>query len=253
MGWIKRHFETVLAPVLVAGLYAALVLSAGAGTTAQVVAAMFFLVVLALWLSFRRLRVHAAASRLAAIGDPDGLLKLVERELPRRLVPATRTPLYIFRAMGHNLRGDWAEARRALDAADIKPGQRASRSWHLLWAAADIHTRTATGDAAGARVSYDKLVAPFRKLIPGAGVELIALECEARLALVDGDPAGARERIAPLVKDIRLGSAARGQLYALLAEAATAEGDDAAAAEHAAAARKLAPRCHLLADARPST
>jgi hypothetical protein len=243
VSWLRRHGESLLAPVAGAALYAALVSTAGAGAVASVIAALFFIGVLMMYLGLRRLRVHASASRLASIGDPDQLLALVERELPRRLLTGTRMPLYIFRAMAYNLLGNWDRARQALNDAGIRPGQRSTRSWHLVWAAADIHTRTGSGDAIGARQSYVALVMPFRRLVPAAGVELIAIECEARILLAEGNPAAARVCITPLIKDIRLGAGVRAQLRAILAQAAAAEGDVAGAAEHAAAARKLAPKC----------
>ena len=40
--------------------------------------------VLFLWFGFRRLKLHAQASRLAGVGEPDGLLALVAGELARR-------------------------------------------------------------------------------------------------------------------------------------------------------------------------
>ncbi len=244
--WLRRHGESLLIPIVGAALYAALVFTSGAGAIAEAVAALFFVAVLFIYLGLRRLRVHASASRLASIGDPDKLLELVARELPRRLVPATRMPLYIFQAMAHNLRRDWTGARASLDAAEVRANQRSTRSWHLLWAAADIHTRTGAGDSAGARRTYQKVVEPFRRLIPAAGVELIAVECEARIALAEGNPARARALVMPLVKDVRLGEGARAQLHAIAAEAAATEGDAAAASEHAAFARKLAPKSRLV-------
>ncbi len=246
--WLRLHGEAWLAPFALAGLYAALVLNSAAGRTAQVVAAMFFVALILLWFGVRRLRVHAAASRLAAIGQPDELLALVERELPRRLTAGTRAPLHVFAAMAHNLRGAPAAARRALDAAGIVPGGKALRSWQFLWATADVHARCTTGDLAGARTTFARAIEPMNRVGSG-GVELMAMEALARIRLAEGEPATARELVAPMVKDVRLGPAARGQLHALLAQIAAAAGDEAEAADHAARARALAPRCALVASA----
>jgi hypothetical protein len=74
-------------------------------------------------------------------------------------------------------------------------------------------------------------------------IDLVASEAEARIALAEGDAARAKELVAPMTKDIRLGPGARAQVHALLAEVLTAEGDAAEAAVHAKKARELAPKC----------
>lgn len=243
MNPIRKHAETVVAPLAVAGLYAALIITSGAGQTSQVIAALFFVVVLALWIAFRRLRVHAAASRWVAIGRPDELQKLVEREVPRRWTAGTKAPLHVFEAMGHNLAGEPAKARKALERSGIRLGSKQLQSWQVLAAAADIHARTMLGDVKGAKESFVRGIATQR-ILPGSGiVSLLAAECEARIALAEGDTARAKELVAPMVKDIRLGPAARAQVHALMALALAKEGDDEGAKAQAAKARELAPRC----------
>lgn len=245
--WVRHYGDAVAMPIMLVCIYTAFVLTSGATGAARGLAALFLVVVLALWLGLRRLRVHASAARLAAIGEPEQLLALADEQLVRRWLRNGDTSLHIYRAMAHNLAGRPAEARLALDAADVRPGKRASRSWQLLWAAADIDTRTQVGDAAGARATFEKIVVPFAQIIPARGIALIAAECEARVRLAEGDAAGARALVAPLVKDIRLGPGARAQLYAIQADCDAALGDDAAATASAAQARKLAPRCKLTA------
>jgi hypothetical protein len=240
--WLKRNLDTVIAPIGLAGVYAFFIYSSEAGPVPEAMAGMFFVALIAMWYWVRRLRVHAAASRLAAIGRPDELLALVSREVPRRLTHGTRAPMHVFGAMAHNMLGDFAAARRSLDEAGIVPGGKSMRAWQFMWAAADIHARAAQGDVAGAKKTFAAAMAPMRTFASG-GVELMAIEAEARIKLAEGDAAGARELIAPIVKDMRLGSGARGQLHALLAEAAAKAGDDEAAATHRAEAKKLAPRC----------
>ena len=51
---------------------------------AAVVTLGAFVVVVALWAGYRELRVHAAASRHAAQGEPEELLALAEKEIARR-------------------------------------------------------------------------------------------------------------------------------------------------------------------------
>ncbi len=240
---IRKHAETVVAPILVAGLYAALIITSGAGKTSRVVAALFMVVVLALWIAFRRLRVHAAASRWVAIGRPDELQKLVEREVPRRWTAGTRAPLHVFEAMGHNLAGEPEKAKQALARAGIRLGSKQLQGWQVLAAAADIHARTMLGDVKGAKDSYARGIATQR-ILPGSGIlTLLAAECTARIALAEGDTARVKELVEPMTKDIRFGPAARAQVHALMAMALAREGDDEGARTHAAKARDLAPRC----------
>lgn len=249
MGWFWRNFDTWIAPFGLATVYAVFIWSSKPGAVAQVVAAMFFVSLIAMWFWIRRLRVHAGASRLAAIGRPDELLAMVATELPRRITHGTRAPMHVFAAMAHNMLGDFAAARRSLDEAGITPGDKRNRSWQFLWGAADVHTRSAVGDVEGAKKTFAKTIAPMRPM--SGGIELIACEAEARIALAEGDPAAARERLAPMVKDVRLGPGARGQLHALLAQAAEQAGDAEAATTHRAEAKKLLP--HVVPAPPPST
>ena len=168
-------------------------LTSGAGGTSQVIAAMFFVFVFALYVAFRRLRVHAAASRLVAIGRPDLLTALVERELPRRLTAGTRAPLHVFAAMGHNLQrrlrggpprprdvGDQAGQEGAAELAALVGRRRHPRPHR--------HRRLA-----GARASYERTVEPYSTRPSSGGIELIAIECEARIKLAEGNPVRARD------------------------------------------------------------
>jgi hypothetical protein len=244
VGWFWRNFDMWIAPVMLATVYAVFIWSSEPSRVAELIAGMFFVAIIGMWFWIRRLRVHASASRLAAIGQPDELLAYVAKELPRRRTHGTRAPMHVFAAMAHNMRGDFAAARRALDESGIKLGDRRQRSWQFFWAAADVHARAAQGDVAGARKSFDKGIKTMGAMA-SSGVHLVALEAEARIKLAEGDAAAAREMVTPLVKDVRLGPGARGQLHVLLAQAATQAGDPEGAALHTAEARKLAPRCVL--------
>lgn len=247
MGWFLRNFDMWIAPIGLATVYAIFIWSSEPSRIAEVIAGMFFVAIIAMWFWMRRLRVHAGASRLAAIGRPDELLAMVDKELARRITHGTRAPMHVFAAMAHNMKGDYAAARKALDEAGITPGDRRDRAWQFLWGAADIHARAAQGDIEGAKKTFAKAIAPMRPMAT-SGIELVALEAEARIKLAEGDGAGARELVTPLVKDVRLGPGARGQLHALLAQAATKAGDREAAAQHLAEARKLAPQCVAAAE-----
>ena len=73
----------------------------------------------------------------------------------------------------------------------------------------------------------------------------MAREAEARILLAAGEPAAARERLAPLVKHVRLMDGTRAQVHALLARAAAALGEHDEAAAQTAKARALAPKLTL--------
>jgi hypothetical protein len=245
-GWLERWGERVIVPVALVIVYTLFIVTADARGPAVLVAAAFLAFVLFLWFSFRRLKLHAQASRLAGVGDGDGLLKLIERELPRALTEGGRRPLHVHAAIAHNLRGDLAAARKELVASGYltMTKGRHGRGWIALAAAADVTTRTEQGDVAGARASLQRL-APFAALAPFGGMDLVAREAEARILLAEGKPAEARERIAPLVKNIRLMDGTRAVVHALLARAADALGEADEAKSQRDKARALSAHVRL--------
>ena len=87
---VTRYGETVMMPLFLVGVYAAFVATSGMHGVALWVSVAFLAIVVVLWFAFLRLKIHAQASRLAGIGDPEGLLALVARELPRCLTERAR-------------------------------------------------------------------------------------------------------------------------------------------------------------------
>lgn len=243
---VRHYGDAIVVPIALILLYIAFTISANATGAAAVLAGIFMLIALGLWVGFRRLRLHAAAARLAAIGEPAQLLTLADDELARRWFPAGKASLNIYRAMAFNLMGKPTEAQAALVASGVKPGARATRSWLLLWSAADIDARTRLGDAVGARKTYDTVLVPSVMLMPSRGIDLMTNEAEARVLLAEGDAEGARAKVTPHVKDIRLGPAARAQLYAIVAASERKLGNDAAAEAATAKALELAPAVALV-------
>ena len=244
--WVRYYGDAIVVPGALVLVYVTFTVTSDATGAARVLAAMFMFIALAMWMGFRRLRVHAAAARYAGIGEPEPLLALADEELARRWLPTGTMSLQIYRAMAFNQLARPTDALAALKAAGVTPGKRKSRSWQLLWGAADIEARTRLGDAAGARATYEQVVKPFTMLMPGRGIELIAAECEARVRLAEGDAAGAKALVAPHLKDMRLGPGARAQLYAILAASEDKLGDAPAAAAAKSKALELAPQCAVL-------
>jgi len=243
---VRHYTDAIVVPIALVLLYVTFTISANATGAARVLAAIFMLIALGMWVGFRRLRLHAAAARLSAIGEPAQLLTLADDELQRRWFPAGKASLHIYRAMAFNLMGKPTEAKAALDDSGVKPGARSTRAWQLLWSATDIDARTRLGDAVGARKTLDTVLKPFVRMMPSRGIELIATEAEARVLLAEGDAEGARALVAPFVKDMRLGPAARAQLYAIVAASERRLGNEAAAKVAAAKVTELAPSCTLV-------
>jgi hypothetical protein len=230
-------------PVTMTAAYVILILVSDVAGVARWLLLLALGAVLVIWVLFRELRSHAAISRMLAVGEPDEVIRIAEAELGKRLTTKGKVPFWIYLAGGHELRGDWAEARLALDKTPLAAVPARTRdTWGLLHASYDVACRLETGDAAGARKVFDDVIAPAAKRTRGPGIELLVAEGTARLALVEGDPASARDTFQKLARDVRLGPAPRAIAHALAARAADALGDAAAADEHRAQARKLAPK-----------
>jgi len=169
---------------------------------AAVVALAAFGVVVALWAGYRELRVHAAASRHAAQGEPHELLELAERELGRRWRARRRVPFHLYRSVAHQQLGEWEESKAALGHPDLAGIHEGPRGWQVLYAAQRVALVAQSGDAKQARHLYDSEL--------GAVAEsLVAREARARVLIAEGKEAEALPILEQLRKDIRCGPAAR--------------------------------------------
>lgn len=176
-----------------------------------VVATLFgFAIVVVLYAAYKELRVHAAASRHAAQGDPDELLALAEREIASRWLPRSKVPFHIYRSIALQQKGQLDEARVALTAADLdRLGGRSRRSWGILHAAQRINLLTEAGDAAAAREVLERDLEPHLRYVPGAGAEVIGAEARARVLYAEGKLDEALPIFERLGKDVRLGPSTR--------------------------------------------
>jgi tetratricopeptide (TPR) repeat protein len=238
--------DAVLIPVVLLATWLILFLTADVRGLAAVVTLIAFGAVLVLWLTYRQLRTHAAASRMAAQGEPRELIALAERELGRRLTPRSKVPFHLYRSIGHSLLGEAEAARQAL--APVEPID-LGRSWGLLVAAQQVALDADAGDAAAARKRLDETVVPLLRKLPGAGVEVIGVEAEARVLFAEGKLDEARAKFEKLARDIRLGPATRAICRHFVGRCLEANDPEAARAAFAEAA-KLAPKTWVATSAR---
>ena len=243
---LKRLFhitDGIVIPLIIVSAFALLFIE---GQPRGVAAVMFVLataVMIGLWNLMRELRAHASATRAAAVGDPDELIQIANEQIARRLTQRSRAPFYVYLALAHEQRGDWADAIAALDRAleyrPLKP------AWRLLAACARTGVLVEQGDAAGARKVYDAQVLPASQRLSGPGAKLLALEAEARVRFAEGDVAGAAPLFQRMSSDIRLGPATRAVAHWYAGRCADASGDKDAAERHFASAAKLTPKTYV--------
>jgi hypothetical protein len=244
-GW-KRLFhitDGIVIPLIVAAAFSLLFIEGQPRGLAAVLFIVATAVMIQLWALMRDLRAHASATRAAAVGEPDELIDLATANIERRVTVRSRTPFYVYLALGHQLRGDWDATLAALAHADAYP--QLKPAWKLLAATARIGTLVEQGDAAGARAIYDRDVVAATRRLSGPGVQLLTREAEARVRFAEGDVAGAAPLFERMSKDIRLGPATRAMAHWYAARCAERGGaaDAAAVADrHYADAAKLAPK-----------
>jgi hypothetical protein len=248
---VKRLFDlldTWIVPGLLVATYIILIGTSDMPPWVAVMTLVMLGGVVALWLAFRELRLQAALSRLAAIGEPDELLALVERALGARMFERGKVALHVYAGIAHRLKGDDAAAERALDQAELARLPAGSRrTWTVIAGAQRVALAARAGNAADARAIYDADVAPVRAPgTAGPGALAVADEALAWVLVAEGKRAEARPLAEKLSKDVRLGAATRATAKHLLGRCA--EPDDAAAAQAAyAEAAALAPRTWLAA------
>jgi hypothetical protein len=253
MTTLIRLFANIGVPLVVAGCFWALIATSEARGIAVWVALGAFLVVMGLWLAFRRLQMHASATRLIGAGQADEVIELARGQLEWRRTERGKAPFRIYLAWGYLLRGDLDEADRVLGQA--APGRAAL---DRLWATAKIAAlvergtggmspvRTVEPDTVGeARRVYDRHIAPLLVGAPAPAVKLLADEASAKLRFAEGDAAGARPIFEKLCKEIRLGPASRAMAHWYAARCALVTGDRAGAAAHLDKAAALAPKTFL--------
>lgn len=181
--------------------------------------------VMVAWFVFRALTETAALARALAVGDTVRLFALADRHLPRTHKPADRARFLVGRALGHQLRGQPAEALAVLAEArpgpDLAPLARAVRIGSLIELGRPVDD-----------VRLDVSAASGNPAIGWLG--------DAELAWSAGALDAAAAQFARVIDDVRAGSATRAIAHVYAARIAEAKGDAAVAARHRAAATAAA-------------
>jgi hypothetical protein len=228
-------------PVFMMLVFAALISTSDASNAGILAAGFGLLLVLLFWGMFREMSVHAEISRALSVGDGAMAARLAEVQLKKRSA-RRRGPFAIYRAMAHELTGQWAEIEE--DLAATKPeylrGTGGGASWQLVAECLRIGAWAERGEVAKARALYDEAVAPRVHAQGGTG-GIYSQLTEGRLRFAEGDHATAQARLLPLTRNIRLGPAQRAVAFHYLARCAAAEGKAAEAEKLRSQAAALAP------------
>ncbi len=210
MNRLARAIDTWVIPLVLVLTWVMLFVSSNVRGIPAVITLFALGLVVVMFRAYRELRAHAAASRHAAQGEPDELLRLADAEIARRWTPRSRVPFHIYRSIAMQQRGEWEPARKALEASELKKmGSRTRRSWSMLHDAQLINLLAEEGDAAGARRVLEEQLLPALRFVPGAGAKVIADEAEARVLLAERRFDAALPTFEKLARDVRLGPSTR--------------------------------------------
>lgn len=244
MDRLTRRLVSWGVPLAMTGVYTVLAIVSGASHTTKAWMAVGLGFVFVVWWMFRLLTEHAALSRAVAVGDAARVLELTERQLRRRTSPAARAPFLVYRALAHELRGEWAAARAALDEAELEALRPSARPpWQLLAASVRIAALVETGQLAAARRVLDHELAPAASTLDRrlhASAYLFARLATGRVQLAEGDAAQARTSLSAVVDDIRAGAAQRATALFYLARLVE-PGEPSLAATYRAELARQAP------------
>ncbi len=225
-------------PAAMTVLFLVLVWSSEASMAGSLAAMVGLAMVLVMWALFREMSFHAEITRALAIGDAALAHRLIEVQLARR-GKGRQAPFLVYRAMAHELAGDWT--RCAEDAEAARTGELArggKASWRLAAACLRVGALCELGRTAEAHTLFEADIRP-RAAALGPGGSLPAQLTEGRLLLAAGEPAEAIAKLTPLTRHVRLGPAQRALALHTVGRAEAGRGDDAAAKRAFAQARSL--------------
>lgn len=223
-GWVLAG--RWVAPGMMCIAYFVLMATSEVGWSGKAWEALGLAFVMTLWFLFRSLTARGAMARAVAVGDGDRVLELAEQ----RRGPAR----HLYRALAHDIRGEWPATLAELDRARPEGG------WRLIAAAVRVGALVETGRATEARAVFDAELAGGARERDHSATTLVRL-AEARLSWGQGDLEAAERQLAALVDDVRAGAGVRAVAHGYAARIAAARGDEAAAARHRTRAAELAP------------
>jgi tetratricopeptide (TPR) repeat protein len=233
-----------MVPAMMSIAYFLLVLTSDTGTAGKLWIALGLVFVLTLWWVFRVLMQHAALSRAVAVGDADRVLELAEEQLAGRRGDAARAPLLIYRALGHEIRGEWPAVLATLDEARPQAVRGAAgRRWRLLAASSRVASLIETGRTAEAREVLDRDLlpnAPAADHRTEAAAYLAAMLARGRVLAAEGAFDEALPLLQRVIDDVRSSDRARSLAHHAAARCAEARGETDSAARHRDRAARIA-------------
>lgn len=242
MAWLKRRWP-ILVVAIACGLFLA---QSEASVPVKVIAALVCAGGVLAWNTVRNLRAHTTVNRLAALGQPEAMLAVVESELAASSSAQVQVPFTIYKATALALQGLWTEALALLD--QVQPaeiGGAPGRTWRFLHACQRVHCLCLVGRGDEAEELLRDELEPFARTVPSPATEVIVKESRAKVACVQGRHEDSRSGFERLLEDQRMTPVSRAVYHYFLAltiEAVdNADGADDTAAQHRARAAELAP------------
>lgn len=225
-------------PVAMAVLFIVLVWSSEASLAGALAAMVGLAMVLVMWALFREMSFHAEITRALSIGDAALAHRLIEVQLARRN-KSRRAPFLVYRAMAHELEGDWLRCAEDAEAARTSELARGGRTaWRLTAACLRAGALCELGRTEEARTVLEEDIRP-RATALGPGGSLPAQLAEGRVLLAAGELDAAIAKLTPLTRHVRLGPAQRALALHNVGRAEAGRGDDTAAKRAFTQARSL--------------
>ena len=192
-----------LIPFVMTTAYVILAVTSETDRTGQAWMAVGLAFVFVLWWLFVILTEHAAMARAVAVGDAERLAELADLQLARRRRVPARARYLVYRALAHDMRGDWVAALATLDDARLDA---VAERWRALAACVRVHALVETRDVTQARAILDRDLLPVVATLDRrlhVDVILFATVVHAAVVRAEGNPADAAPLLARVIDDVR--------------------------------------------------
>ena len=214
----------IIAVIVAAG---AVIVVSDASLTSKVIMAIALCVVVSLWTTTHRLRLHALINRHSSLGQPAPILELTRAELARSSSPTVQVPFSIYQAVALWMSGRFEEALAVLERAPAAEYRgKARRTWLFLYYSQMVTCLVLAGRAAEAREILTSKLEPLAEVVIGPATRIILDESRAKLAFAENRFDDSRELFAGLAADERVASGSRAFYYYFLGRIAQATGGD---------------------------